>query len=171
MFCQNCGNSITENLKYCNRCGFRVSGDIERQEKPLIIQPSKPTGIIAALSIVTGVIVLSGLGILFPLLILLLKTHVDPSAVIVITLMVLATLFGISWLMIRQISRALDGYLKGENMTVTNQTSSNFFPQKPAQLFNRNTGQIEAPSEPFVSVTENTTKFFDKIPQERKFNG
>lgn len=169
MFCQTCGNEIIGNPTYCNRCGFRVSGALEKSERPMMmIPPAKPTGIVITLSIVTGLIVLTGLGMLIPLLIALLKSHVDVSAVAAITFMFLATLFGVSWLLIKQVSRALDVYLHGGNVSADNQNSPQHLPQQQsAQLFSRNTGQIEAPKHPFISVTEHTTKILDPAQQEK----
>lgn len=163
MFCQNCGNSIIEGLNYCNRCGFRTGGAIEKTEAQM--PAVKPTGIVVTLSIVTGLIVLTGLGMLFPLLVILLGSSIKSSAIAVILLMFLGTVFGISWLLIQQISRAMDFYFRrgsGDKQTLDAPQQ-----QQPAQLFNRNTGQIEGVREPFISVTENTTRIFDPAPQER----
>lgn len=167
MFCQTCGNAIIGNIKYCNRCGANVSGTIEKTEQPVVMMPpSKPTGIVVTLSIVTGLIVLSGLGMMIPLLIALLKSGVEVPAITAMAFMFLGTIFGISWLMIRQISRALDVYLHG-NIGRNNQQLQDVRQPQPAQLFNRTTGQIEAPREPFISVTENTTRTLDTILKER----
>lgn len=165
MFCQNCGNTIIEGLSYCNRCGFRTSGAIEKIENRMM-PTSKPTSIIITLSIVMGLIVLTALGLLFPLLIVLLKSDVRSSAVVMILLMFFGTVFGISWLLIQQISRALDSYLQrgGSDSQALNASQ----PQQPEQLFSRNTGQIEAPREPFISVTENTTRILDSTFQGKK---
>lgn len=168
MFCQTCGNEIIGNPSFCNRCGSRVSGALEKNERPIMMMPpSKPTGIVITLSIVMGLIVLSGLGLLIPLLIALLKSRVDVPAVAAITFMFLGTLFGISWLLIKQVSRALDVYLHGGNVNADNQNSAQSTPQQPAQLFSRNTGQIEAPKQPFISVTEHTTRILDPAQQEK----
>jgi hypothetical protein len=166
MFCQNCGNTMIEGLSYCNRCGSRATGGSAIEPPVMMATTGKPTGIVITLSIVTGLIVLSGLGMLFPLLIILLKSNIKPSAVVMITLMFLGTLFGISWLLIQQISRAFDFYFKRDS----NQLSKKSTPpqQQPVQLFNRNTGQIEGAREPFISVTENTTRTLDSAFQEKK---
>ena len=166
MFCQTCGNAIVESLNFCNRCGARTSDAIEKKERPIVIHQSKPTGIVITLAIVTGLIVLTGIGMLFPLLIVLLRAHLDVGAVAAITFLFLGTLFGISWLLIKQISRTLEIYHQGiaPQIEMTNQQPTS----QPAQLFDRITGQIEAPREPFISVTEHTTRILDPVQQERK---
>jgi len=168
MFCQTCGNAIIEGLSFCNRCGARTSGAIEKVESPQIIQvpTTKPTGVIVTLSIVTGLIVLTGLGLLFPFVLALIGAGVEVPAVAAMVMMFLATIFGISFFLIRQISRAMDVYLHGGNIQQQTPQLQPPSPQ-PAQLFNRKTGQIESQREQFLSVTEGTTRTLDTVLRER----
>jgi hypothetical protein len=165
MFCQTCGNLITESLNYCNRCGARVTNALEfiETQRPT----DKPTGVLITLLIVTGLVVLTGLGMLFPLIIILAEIGVKTDPIAVMLFFYLATLFGISFLLLRQFSKVLDVYLHGGNAQKKQKKNPEQSPQ-PAQLFERNTGQIEAPREPFISVTEHTTRILDPAQQERK---
>ncbi|GEM_PF-658782 len=169
MFCQTCGNAIIDSLKFCNRCGSRINGGaIEKIETPQFIQApnTKPTSVIVTLSILTGLIVLIGLGLLFPFVLALVGAGVEVPAVAAMVMMFLATIFGISFFLIRQISRAMDFYLHGGNPTQQPVIQQHSTPQ-PAQLFNRSTAQIEGQHEQFLSVTEGTTRTLDKVIQER----
>ena len=162
MFCQTCGNAIVESLNFCNRCGARVSDELEKSE------PTKPVApliaIIIVMTLLTAGMFLGGLGILLPLVFGLLGAGVDVSAIVAIAFMLLGTVCGVSYLMVRQLSNALNAYLHGSFGT-TKQIPTQ---QPAAQLINRNTGQIEAPREPFISVTEHTTRILDPVQQERK---
>ena len=141
MFCATCGTPIIQNLNYCNRCGARV-------EKLATTENSSATGY---LSMATGFVGLGGLGLTVGLISLLLKHGVVPEVVVMLAIAFLVTVFGMTFMMIRQISR----------MTETAQISNGkpfTIPQSNAP----NTAQLEEPRQPLMSVTENTTRTLEK---------
>ena len=150
MYCANCGSLINEELNYCNRCGTRVAKD------ELAKQSDSTAAALKSLSTVTGITVFVGLGSLIGLLAILVGNHVIPELITIITIAFLLTVFGICFLLIRQISR-LTGTAISEKETLK---------QKPApeQLNAPAAGQIESPRRAFISVTENTTRTLKKEP-------
>jgi Na+(H+)/acetate symporter ActP len=166
MFCQNCGNAIVEGLNFCNRCGARTSSELEKKELPT--KPVAPLiAIIIVMTVLTAGMFLGGLGILLPLVFGLIGAGVETGAIVAIAFLLLGTICGVSYLMVRQISNALNAYLHGSFGT-TKQISNQQQQPSATQFINRNTGQIEAPREPFTSVTEHTTRILDPVQQEKK---
>lgn len=151
MYCQSCGNQINDELSFCNRCGNRVAGN------ELIKQTDSTASLVKNLSIATGLVGVVGLGGLIGLIAILAGNagnRAAPELIVIISILFLLTTFGICFLLIRQISRLTD------KMLSTKENAN----QKPApgQLNSRIAEQIESPREPFVSVTENTTRTLDK---------
>jgi len=147
MYCATCGSLIDEKLNYCNRCGMRVA------KGELVEQSDLTVSLVENLSIVTGVVALGGLGGLIGL-IAILVVHAGPELIAIISILFLLTTFGICFLLIRQISRLTDKML----LIKENADKKSV----PEQLNAPAGGQIEAPREPFLSVTENTTRTLDK---------
>jgi hypothetical protein len=116
MFCSSCGNDVQAGLKYCNRCGNRLSSadDALDQLKPVV------------------------------------KTDkvVDH----------LATVFGVSWLLVRQIAGALN----------FNRQLQSWSADRNAPVATRDTQpqQLEATGAG-ISVTEQTTRYFEAVYTER----
>ena len=151
MCCATCGNLIDENLNYCNRCGNRVAGD-------KLVKPADSTAsLVKSLSIATGLVGVVGLGGLIGLIAILAGNagnHNAPELIVILSGLFLLTTFGICFLLIRQISRLTDKMLPTKE-----QANQKFAPE---QLNPRVAAQIESPREPFLSVTENTTRTLDK---------
>ena len=141
MFCATCGTPIIQNLNYCNRCGARV-------EKLATTDNASATGY---LSMATGFVGLGGLGLTVGLISLLLKHGINSEVVVMLAIAFLVTVFGMTFMMIRQIAR----------MTATDQIS-NVKPSSTSQLNAPNTAQLEEPRQPTMSVTENTTRTLEK---------
>jgi len=59
MYCPTCGNEITVELKYCNRCGSTLT--LPATSAPMMMAPPK----LVVPSIVLGVTILGGLGVIF----------------------------------------------------------------------------------------------------------
>lgn len=107
MYCQKCGNSVDEHLSYCNRCGAKLFKED--------VSPQATANAVATnLSIAVGFTGLGGLGILVGLTAILLKNGAVPEVVVMLSVVYLATLFGICFMILRQISR----------LTKTSQSSS-----------------------------------------------
>ncbi|MBA3693206.1 MAG: hypothetical protein H0W77_07175 [Acidobacteria bacterium] len=142
MYCATCGSLLNQELNYCNRCGARVDKLAVSENKSEALQ---------YLSMATGFVGLGGLGLTVGLIAILLNFSVHSEVVVMLALAFLAAVFGISFLMIQQISR----------MTNASQPSSkNVF--ENSQLSSPNTAQLEEPRIPAVSVTENTTRTLEK---------
>ncbi len=153
MYCATCGSLIDEKLNYCNRCGNRVAKDGE-----LIKQTDSTASLVRNLSISTDIVGVAGLGGLIGLIAILAGNagnRAAPELIVILSILFLATTFGICFLLTRQISR-----LTG-NLISTKENSKQ--KSSPEQLNSPITRQIESPRESFVSVTENTTRTLDKI--------
>lgn len=149
MYCATCGSLIDEKLNFCNRCGNRVvKGD------EMALRSDATAAVLKSLSIATGVSAVIGLGGLIALITILIANHVEAPGVVFLAFLFAATVFGVCFLMTRQISR-----LSG-NLTLPKENSKQY--TAPEQLNAPVTGQIEAPAAPFRSVTENTTRTLDK---------
>jgi ABC-type transport system involved in multi-copper enzyme maturation permease subunit len=142
MYCATCGSLLNQELNYCNRCGARVDKLAVSENKSEALQ---------YLSMATGFVGLGGLGLTVGLIAILLNFNIQSEVVVMLALAFLAAVFGISFLMIRQISQ----------MTNASQPSrKNVF--ENSQLNSPNTAQLEEPRIPAASVTENTTRTLEK---------
>lgn len=146
MYCSTCGTLIETKLNYCNRCGARI-------EKTAATTPEMSSSQ-QNLSMGAGFVGLGGLGLTLGLIAILLKNNVVIEAVVVLAMCFLATVFGISFLMIRQLSKIIS---QPANKQISEKPN-------PATLGAPNTAQLEEHREPARSVVENTTRTFDKIP-------
>jgi uncharacterized membrane-anchored protein len=141
MYCSTCGGLINTELNYCNRCGARV-------DKLATVENSSATGY---LSMATGFVGLGGLGLTVGLIAILLKNAVVIEAVVMLAIAFLATVFGMTFMMIRQISQMSNVALPAKERAIEN-----------PQLNQPRTAQLEEPRQPARSVTENTTRTLEK---------
>lgn len=149
MFCSTCGNSINEELNYCNRCGKRVVKD------ELATQNAAAVSALKILSVSTGWVGVVGLGGLIGLIGILLGSRAAPELIVILSVLFLTAAFGICFLMTRQISHLIEA---------SNPPKDNLKQKSaPEQLNSVAAGQIEAPREPFISVTEETTRTLEKV--------
>lgn len=146
MYCAKCGSLINDALKYCKNCGVKLVKDDDDDSPKSILD-----NLLTALCFVS----LGGLGILIGLVAVLLKNGVAPEGVAIIAGFYLAALFGICFMLLRPVLKLIDAKLK-------NAERNEFV--KPAQLSAPITARLEEHREPVGSVTENTTRTFDKVP-------
>ncbi len=139
MYCSTCGTVINNELNYCNRCGARV-------DKLVTVEKSS-----ALMSIATGFVGLGGLGLTVGLIAILLNFSVHSEVVVMLVMAFLTTVFGITFLMLRQISQMNNAAQISKKNTFEN-----------PQLNASNTAQLAEPRQPFMSVTENTTRTLEK---------
>jgi hypothetical protein len=152
MYCPSCGNDIAVELKYCNRCGANLSVPVPGSSTTVIAAPVKLT----VPSIVMGLTIIGGLGIIFASASQLALVGVHPFAILWIVLFGAATLFGCTALMIRFWTKLLT--LQRETIQAA--------PVRPS-LFEKHPVQHLPPRlEPVPSVTENTTRTFTPIYRE-----
>lgn len=150
MYCSNCGNAVTTDLKYCKNCGDKLAKEEDKEGTP----GKMLDNILTTLFLV----VMFGLGILVGLVAVLLGNDVETRVVVLIAIAYLAAVFGICYTLLRQVPKLIDAKLNGRT------ASPEFVP--PAQLPAKTTGQLESYRQP-ASVSEHTTRTLDKVPIER----
>src|SRR6185295_6215243 len=101
MYCPTCGNEITVELKYCNRCGANLT--LPATSAPMYLAPVKLT----VPSIVVGITILGGLGVIFGSATEFARQGLHPAAIVWMVLFSAATLFGCTGLMIRFFTKML----------------------------------------------------------------
>ena len=143
MFCARCGKQIDDSLKFCNGCGARIKNE---DDSPL-------TSLITALIIIGT----AGLGILVGLSAVLLDKIPNFGPVLIFGVVYLAVLFGICFMIMRQITKLIDADLGRRRLPEESE-------RRPVELPGRSTNQLEEFREP-ASVTDQTTRTLDKIPR------
>ena len=155
MYCPTCGNEITVELKYCNRCGANLT--LPMMAPPVAMAPVK----ITLPSIVMGLTILGGLGVIFGSATELAGQGVHPFAIVWIVLFSSAALFGCTALMIRFFTKMLSmqqgisagPVSKHASITINDrQVAAHHLP--PPRM------------EPVPSVTEHTTRTFTPVYRE-----
>ena len=157
MYCPSCGSELTSELSYCNRCGANL--------KPLATQsgasPSKLVGASWAISLAVVLVTLGGFGMIFSLVMALIRTGVNLSGGGMVLLgFGLLIILAVASLLIRQLSRVIDVAQLTGGATQSKQPPQPMLSEKPVQ-------QIAAPREPVASVTEHTTRMFEPILKDR----
>ena len=159
MYCSTCGTEIKAELNYCNRCGARVDKLATAGNKSEALE---------YMSMATGFVGLGGLGLTVGLIAILLNYNVIPQVIVMLTFAFLSTVFGISYLMLQQISRMAKSSSSEKALENVN----------PVQLAAVNTAQLEEyqqparslleeHQQPAQSVTENTTRTLDEVLAKR----
>jgi F0F1-type ATP synthase assembly protein I len=148
MYCSTCGNQIKKGLNYCNSCGSRVADSKEEKRGSRFQSVSTAIAFIGM-----GCIV----GFLF-LVRILLEHNVPEAPMIMIILAFLATVFGISFLLIKQLSPKKE--TSGENIEFQNDV--------PKSIKSVNTNQLEEPKQQPASVVEDTTRTLEEVLIERR---
>ena len=152
MYCPSCGNEITAELKYCNRCGANLM--MPTTTAPTVIAPVR----LAIPSIVLGLTILGGLGVTFGAATAFADRGLPPVAIVWIVLFSCMTVLGCVGLFIRLLTKM---------MTMQRELAPP--PQQQRPVFtDRPTAQQLPPRrvEPVPSVTENTTRTFTPIYRE-----
>ncbi|MCM3870870.1 MAG: zinc ribbon domain-containing protein [Pyrinomonadaceae bacterium] len=151
MYCPTCGNEITVELKYCNRCGANLA------LPPSSLPATMTTPVsLTAPTVVIGLTIVIGLGIIFGGVTGLAERHVHPAAITWIILFSMATLFGCSALLIRFWTKMIG--LQRQSSTPQQNMRPAFERATPPQLPPR--------FEPVPSVTEHTTRTFSHVYRE-----
>jgi len=150
MYCERCGKQIDESLNYCNACGTQLRRENPPRQKSLI------AFMIAALACTTiaGLIVLAG----FVITLLYRVKNLEP--VFVFAIAYLAVLFGICFMIMRQVSKLIDADLRTRELPPRSTSPL-------VQLPPRSTNQLDEFREP-ASVTEHTTRTLNEVLIEKK---
>jgi hypothetical protein len=150
MYCPSCGNEISVELKYCNRCGANLT----QMGNPFPMAVSTPVKLTAP-TVILGLTIVIGLGIIFGGATELAEMHFHPAAVTWIVLFSMLTLFGTTALLLRFWSKILT--LQRQNPAPPQSI------KPPAQTF---APQLPPRYEQAPSVTEHTTRTFSPIYRE-----
>jgi hypothetical protein len=153
MFCSACGSTVNDKLNYCNNCGAKLLKE-KAEETP----KSMMDNLLTSLTFVA----LGGFGILVGLVSVLLKNGFDHKGIMVVAFFYLAALFGICYMLVSQLPKLIDAKLDRKK-----ETPESYQAPQP-QLFAKTTAQLEEHREPAMSVTDHTTRTFDKIPLREK---
>lgn len=152
MYCPSCGNEITVELKYCNRCGANLT--LTAGNLPMYVAaPVKLT----APTVVLGLTIVGGMGVIIGGATELAQMHVHPAAITWIVLFSMLTLFGTSALLLRFWSKTLT--MQRENPVLAQNNKQPVQPFVPQH-------QLPPRYESVPSVTEHTTRTFTPIYRE-----
>jgi len=178
MYCSTCGAEVSTEMRYCKRCGANLipSTNPLADQQPVIYQPAmKPTLAAFLLSAAIVIIVLGGLGIISETVHNLMQPpyyapqmNTDSHIPVAIPFVVFGSLaiFAVSFFLIRLFSQLMG--LRQPKPEVAKKTEHRLHDFRPAPP------QIQAPpimvhSTP-PSVTEHTTRNFDKVPARERVN-
>ena len=151
MYCPTCGNEITVELKYCNRCGANLT--LPATSAPMVLAPVKLT----IPSIVLGITILGGLGVIFGAASDFARQGLHPAAIVWIVLFSAATLFACVGLLIRFLTKM---------MTLGRELAPPQQQPRPACTDRPPVHHLPPRMEPVPSVTENTTRTFTPVYRE-----
>jgi hypothetical protein len=109
MFCPSCGAEYTIELKYCNRCGANLSASLLPQAPPVVVNVTKPTIIIGALTLM---ITLGGFGTLLGMV-----RHIAPlvqgnDPIVAIIFMGMLTIMLLDIFLVRLLSKLINASLR-----------------------------------------------------------
>ena len=151
MYCPTCGNEISVELKYCNRCGANLA--LPAMSAPVVLPPVR----LAIPTIVLGITILGGLGMIFGAATEFARRDLHPAAIVWMVLFSAATLFGCVGLLIRFLTKMMT--LNRELAPPQPQPRPAFSDRPPVQ-------HLPPRMEPVPSVTENTTRTFAPVYRE-----
>src|SRR5438132_1118515 len=97
MYCPSCGSEITVELKYCSRCGANLTLTPAIYPTPTMAAPVRLT----VPTVVLGLTITGGLGIIFGGVSELARLQVHPAAMTWMVIFSMATLFGCTALILR----------------------------------------------------------------------
>ena len=150
MFCSKCGNELNAGLNYCNRCGTAINktGSETRAASSGKILESLPY-----------IGVFGFVGFIF-MVALLLKNQAPEKILILLSFFYLGTLFGIFFLILQFVKNS------SVNPVPEKSDAQDFVPL--VELPAKNTNQLNEYRQPAITVTEETTRNFDKVPLREK---
>ena len=157
MYCPSCGSEIAVELKYCNRCGANLTLPAASTTTTMVA-PRIRLGIP---SIVLGLTITGGLGIIIAGALEFARIGVHPAAIVWMVFLSMATLFGCTALMIRFWTKLIT---LQRDTVVSEPVRRSFVEKPPAQ-------QLSPRLEGVPSVTENTTRAFSPIYREPSDRG
>ncbi|MBK7705598.1 MAG: hypothetical protein IPN69_07620 [Acidobacteria bacterium] len=148
MYCSGCGSAVNDKLNYCNICGAKLLKEEATAAKSML------ENFLTTIAFV----VLGGFGLLLGLVGILLKNGVDTKDASIIVIFYLAALTMISFMLLRLLPKLIDAKLN-DGKTGTTEI------YRAPQIAAKTPPQLEEPLQPAASVTEHTTRNFEKIPR------
>lgn len=143
MFCSGCGTEVEGGLNYCKRCGNRVAKE-------------QPSAVAENLSGALPYIGVFGfLGFIAVLFLLLRSPTISQGSIMLVSLIYLAALFAICFLILRQTSLF--------TTSPRTRSKSESAEATPAYLKPVTTAQLEATSEEPISIAEHTTRELQEV--------
>jgi hypothetical protein len=152
MYCSSCGVAVTPGLSYCNYCGEKLSG---AKSDSLIRSPEvRPETLVAAMVFVF----VFGLGAITVLMgVMKAVLHLEVGQILAFTLLSFLIMLSLEGVFIRLLLRRKRGAEEaGDTVLLKRQATREL-----------DAVQAQALPEPIPSVTEHTTRAFDKIYPER----
>jgi len=147
MYCPSCGIDSVEGLKYCKRCGVSLAAPADGPSSRDL-----PIGLIAIFLVAIAVVMITGLLMPFAITKELSRLGFSESDMMALFLLDAGVTLAIAAMLVRLLSRII-----GQNNRVALKMPKIEPPQiEPAAV------RITGRQEPLVSVTENTTRSFDK---------
>jgi predicted lipid-binding transport protein (Tim44 family) len=152
MYCSTCGVSVAQGLSYCNYCGAKLSGTNDNApETPAV----RPEFLIAAM---VGTFILGMVAITLLMGMMKQVLGLPVEGVLVFTLLPFLVLLALEGVFLRLLFR---GKRRVEDKQHTMQAKE--------QVTNElNAAHARALQEPLSSVTDNTTRSFAPLTNERK---
>jgi hypothetical protein len=149
MYCPTCGAESAEGLRFCKQCGSGLTAPLNVE----YVRPVKITGAVWAIALMAFLC----FGVLFGSVIALAGMGIHTEDVLVpISVLGSMAIFGLCALMIRMVSKAA-----GISVPSAKQAGSG---KQAIPAYNQ--AQIPPPPGYIPSVTENTTRSFDRRPDE-----
>ncbi|HEY0430909.1 MAG TPA: hypothetical protein VGC61_03800 [Pyrinomonadaceae bacterium] len=150
MFCPSCGSEISVELKYCNRCGANLLTTPAVYAGP----PPKSPGL-ALPTIILGLTITIGIGIVFSSAIELARMQLNWAAITWMVIFGMATLFGCTALLLRFWLKVVSLNRESPQPQIQSRPQVQI-PSPPRQ-------QFQPTFEPVPSVTEHTTRTFSHV--------
>lgn len=154
MYCSKCGSLINDKLNYCKSCGARIGKNDSDKGAPESILDNLLTALCF--------IAIFGFGILVGLVAVLLSSNLPHQVVLFVALGYLAALFGVCYMILSQVPKLIDAKLKSEKSEKSEKAEASLF-VPPVQISAPTTAQLEQYRGEPASVTEHTTRNFEKI--------
>lgn len=99
MFCPYCGTESTQGLNYCNRCGANLAAILQPGAQDA--RPAVSNGSAWAAGLSTAVVVILGVGLIFPTTSELAAKGLSPTAVVAIALLMALVVVGCVAMLLR----------------------------------------------------------------------
>jgi hypothetical protein len=149
MYCVNCGSLVNNKLNYCSGCGAKLAKPDAETEKTVSRSLAESLGYIGVFGLV---------GFIF-VLVTLVKNGIGGPDLMGILFLYLAALFGVCFLVLRQIKNFSDKPPAAK---------SDFADEyRAVQIGAPNTAQLEESKQAPISVTDNTTRTLDEVLVKR----